>query len=81
MSRHHDEELPSIDATALEQVTGGAGFGDMSTMLPMMMMMRSRQAAAAPAAPPQPAMPKILVNGVEQSAQSLAAGQPATITI
>ena len=81
MPRHHDEEeLPSIDPAALDGVTGGgAGFGDMSMMLPMMMMMRNRQAAAVPAAPPQPAMPKILVNGVEQSAQSLA--QPTNITL
>jgi hypothetical protein len=78
MSRHHDEELPTLDLASLEQVTGGAGM-DMSSMLPMMMMMRNRQ-AAAPAAPPQPAMPKILINGVEQSAQSLAA-QPTNITI
>jgi len=76
MSRH-DEELPSLDLASLEQVTGGAGM-DMSSMLPMMMMMRNRQ-AAAPAAPPQPAMPKILVNGVEQSAQSLAAQPNITI--
>ena len=78
MSRHHDEELPTLDVTSLEQVTGGAGM-DMSAMLPMMMMMRNRQAAAAPAAAPQPAMPKILVNGVEQSAQALAAQPNITI--
>ena len=76
MSRN-DEELPTLDLASLDQVTGGAGM-DMSSMLPMMMMMRNRQ-AAAPAAPPQPAMPKILVNGVEQSAQALAAQPNITI--
>lgn len=80
MSRHHDEELPTLDLATLEQVTGGAAASDsMSMMLPMMMMMRSRQAAAAPAAAPQSAMPKILINGVEQSAQSLAAQPNITI--
>ncbi|HEY5934262.1 MAG TPA: hypothetical protein VIU61_06505 [Kofleriaceae bacterium] len=79
MSRHHDEELPTLDLATLEQVTGGAAADSMSMMLPMMMMMRSRQAAAAPAAAPQPAMPKILINGVEQSAQALAAQPNITI--
>ena len=72
MSKHHKDELPSIDVAALKSVTGGAG-ADMSAMLPMMMMMRQRSAAAAaPAAPPAPPRPKILVNGVEQSASALA---------
>ena len=79
MSRHHDEELPTLDRAPLEQVPGGAAADSMSMMLPMMMMMRSRQAAAAPAAAPQSAMPKILINGVEQSAQSLAAQPNITI--
>lgn len=71
MSKHHHDELPSIDAAALEHVTGGAG--DMSSMmLPMMMMMKQRSAPApAPAAPPAPPTPKILLNGVEQPASAL----------
>jgi hypothetical protein len=69
-SKHHPDELPSIDAATLANVTGGAG--DMSSMLPMMMMMRKRSApAAAPAAPPAPPKPKILLNGVEQPASAL----------
>jgi hypothetical protein len=70
----HHAELPSIDTAALQHVTGGAGM-DMSAMLPMMMMMRQRSAAAAaPVAPPPPPTPKILVNGVEQSASALSGG-------
>ena len=70
MSKHHHDELPSIDAAALEHVTGGAG--DMSSMLPIMMMMKQRSAPApAPAAPPAPPTPKILLNGVEQPASAL----------
>lgn len=71
MSKHHRDELPAIDAAALQRVTGGAG-ADMSAMLPMMMMMRGRSAAAAPApAPPAPVLPKVLLNGVEQPASAL----------
>lgn len=75
MPKHHDrDELPSIDAAALQRVTGGAG-ADMSAMLPMMMMMRSRSAPApAPAPPPAPTTPKILLNGVEQPASALKSG-------
>jgi hypothetical protein len=71
-SKHHQDELPSIDVAALKSVTGGAG--DMSSMLPMMMMMKKRNetAMAAPAAPPAPPKPKILLNGVEQPASALA---------
>lgn len=70
-SKHHRDELPSIDVAALSSVTGGTGT-DMSSMLPMMMMMRQRSApAAAPAAPPAPQQPKILLNGVEQPASAL----------
>jgi hypothetical protein len=70
MSKHHRDELPSIDAAALANVTGGAG--DMSSMLPMIMMMKQRGApAAAPAAAPAPQQPKILLNGVEQPASAL----------
>jgi hypothetical protein len=69
--KHHHDELPSIDAAALANVTGGAG-ADMSSMLPMMLMMKKRSApAAAPAAPPAPQTPKILLNGVEQPASAL----------
>jgi hypothetical protein len=71
MSKHHKDELPSIDLATLKGVTGGAG-ADMSSMLPMMMMMKRRSAPApAPAAPPQPVTPKILLNGVEQPASAL----------
>lgn len=72
MSKHRDEELPSIDPAVLANVTGGAGDSSMSSMMPMMMMMmmgRGGGAAAAPPPPPPPAapvLPKILVNGVEQ---------------
>jgi hypothetical protein len=69
MPAHHDDELPSLDASDLAQVTGGTGDAMSSMMLPMMMMMmRGGSQAPAPAAPPPaPAWtPKILVNGVEQ---------------
>lgn len=85
MSKHHSDELPSIDPTALAGVTGGAG-GDPSTMLPLLMMMRSRSAAAAPAQPAQPAQPagpprpKILLNGVEQPASALVPGADGALT-
>lgn len=75
MPAHHDDELPTLDATDLSRVTGGAT-GDMSSMLlPMMMMLRSRaQAAQAPvAAAPDPAAawkPRILVDGIEQQLAS-----------
>ena len=73
MPKHHKDELPSIDAAALQGVTGGAG-ADMSSMLPMMMMMKKRNEAAMapPPAPPQPQRPKILLNGVEQSPSAMA---------
>ena len=77
MSTHHDDELPSLDLAELQQVTGGAGF-DMSSMMMIMMMMRGRQGGAAaappPAAPQQPALPKIIVDGVEQKATQTANG-------
>ena len=76
MSTHHDDELPSLDLAALETVTGGAGF-DMSSMMMIMMMMRGRQGGAtapAAAAPQQPALPKILVDGVEQRPTQTANG-------
>jgi hypothetical protein len=73
MPAHHDDELPTLDAADLAQVSGGAGDAMSSMMLPMMMMMRNRAPAAAPAPAPAPAWkPKILVNGVEQ--QPSAAG-------
>lgn len=62
------DELPTIDLTQLEAVTGGAGM-DMSAMLPMIMMMRGRGGSSAPApapAPIAPVAPKIMLNGVEQ---------------
>jgi hypothetical protein len=72
MSRHHhDDELPTLETADLEAVTGGAAASDgMSMMLPMMMMMRKRSAAApvAAPAPAAPAVPKIMLNGVEQPA-------------
>jgi len=54
MSRHHDD-LPSIDPSALADVSGGAGMTDM--LLPMIMMLKKRSAAPAPAAPPPPPQP------------------------
>jgi hypothetical protein len=77
MSKHHKDELPSIDLATLKTVTGGAG-ADMSSMMPMMMMMRMRNSAPAPApaAPPQPVTPKILLNGVEQPASALTGSGP-----
>ena len=70
MSKHHREELPSIDPTVLQHVTGGAG--DMSSILPMMMMMRKKSAPPSIAAPPPaPPAPKILLNGVEQPASGM----------
>lgn len=76
MPAHHDDELPTIDATDLAQVSGGAGDPMSSMMLPMMMMMRNRSQAAAPVAPPPaPAWkPKIMVNGVEQQASTTGNG-------
>ena len=77
MSTHHDDELPSLDLGALEHVTGGAGTDMSSMLLPMIMMkMRGQQAAAAApaAAPQQPALPKILVDGVEQQLTQTANG-------
>ena len=72
MSKHHRDELPTIDVAALQSVTGGAGTV-LSALLPLMMMLRGRSAAAAPApaAPPPPVMPKVLLNGVEQPASAL----------
>jgi len=81
MPGQHDDELPSLDATDLTHVTGGAGSDMSSMMLPMvMMMMKNRSQAApapapAPAAPPAPAWtPKIFVNGVEQALSSSPGG-------
>lgn len=62
MSDHHD--LPSLDATELENVTGGAGL-DISSMLPLLIA-RQRAHAAAPPPPPPPLTPTIKVNGVEK---------------
>jgi hypothetical protein len=81
MATHHDhdDELTTIATVNLDKVSGGAAAGmDMSSMLPMMMMMNKKKQAAAgpppgpppPAAPAAPLMPKIFVNGVEQSASS-----------
>ena len=67
MPTHRDDELPSLDPTALRQVTGGADLGSM--MLPLLMMRHQGGGAAAPApapAPAQPWRPRILVDGVEQ---------------
>lgn len=68
MPAHHDDELPTLDASDLAQVTGGTGDPMSSMMMPMMMMMmRNRSAAAAPPPAPAPAWkPKIMVDGVEQ---------------
>jgi hypothetical protein len=74
MPAHHDDELPTLDARDLAQVTGGTGDDMSSMMMPMMMMMmmmRNRQQAVAPAPPPAPAWkPKIMVDGVEQQPTS-----------
>ena len=71
MPAHHDDELPSLDARDLAQVTGGTGDAMSSMMMPMMMMMRNRQQAAPPPPPPAPAWkPKIMVDGVEQQPTS-----------
>jgi hypothetical protein len=77
-----DDELPSLEATELANVTGGAGF-DMSTMLPMMLMMRSRSRAAAAAQPvPAPTWkPKVTVDGVEQQGTATANGTTYTSTV
>jgi len=66
MSRHHHDSLPTIDPSTLDDVSGGAGMGDM--MLPMVMMMKRRSAAAAapPPPPPQPALPP-LAPGAERT--------------
>jgi hypothetical protein len=71
MPAHHDDELPTIDASDLAQVTGGTGDDMSSMMMPMMMMMRNRSQAPAPApvAPP-PWKPKIMVDGFEQQPTS-----------
>lgn len=69
MSTHQDnDELPTLDAAELDQVTGGSGM-DMSTMLPMMLMMKGKQQQQPQAAmpPPAPPKPKLFVDGVEQS--------------
>lgn len=84
MSKHRDEELPSIDPAALASVTGGAG--DSSSMMPMMMMMMMNRggggAAAAPPPPPaQPALPKIMLNGVEQKPTSTPDGINISTTV
>jgi len=55
MSRHHDD-LPSIDPSALADVSGGAGMADM--LLPMIMMLKKRNAGPAPAPPPAPPQPQ-----------------------
>jgi hypothetical protein len=75
MPTHRDDELPSLEAADLANVTGGGGF-DISTMLPIMLMMRNRSRAAA-AAQPMPAptwKPKVIVDGVEQQGSSTANG-------
>ncbi|MEJ7599153.1 MAG: hypothetical protein WKG01_14690 [Kofleriaceae bacterium] len=70
---HHDDELPTLDHATLDQVTGGAGT---DSSMPLLMMMRGRQSAAAPPPPATLVLPKILVDGVEQSAAS---GAPTTV--
>jgi hypothetical protein len=67
MPRNPPDELPTLDLSTLDQVTGGAGF-DMMTMMMMMMMMRGQQApvvAAAPSALPA-WQPTITIDGVPQ---------------
>jgi len=78
-----DDDLPTLDLTALAAVTGGASADPMSSMLPMMMMMRNRSqpAAAAPAPAPAPAWkPKITVDGIEQQLTSSGNGTFTTST-
>jgi hypothetical protein len=79
MATHHDHELPTLPVADLEHVTGGAGNDAMSSMMPMMIMMMmkgkggggSASAAAPPPAPPAaPLVPRVIVNGVEQTPQS-----------
>jgi len=80
MATHHDhgdDELTTIATINLDKVSGGAGMDMSSMLLPMMLMNKKKQAAAGPppgppppAAPAAPLMPKIFVNGVEQSASS-----------
>jgi hypothetical protein len=74
MPAYHDDELPTLDARDLTQVTGGTGDATSSMMMPMMLMMRSRAQAPAPP-PPAPAWkPKIMVDGVEQQPTSAGNG-------
>lgn len=67
MSRHHRDELPSLDPNALADVSGGAGMSDM--MLPMMMMGMRKRSAAPPAPPPPPQQPQLppLAPGAERT--------------
>jgi hypothetical protein len=79
-----DDELPTLDLTALAHVTGGTGSSsDMSSMMMpmMMMMMRGQQqqaapaAAAAAAAPTTPPWtPQVMVDGVAQQLTSAGNG-------
>lgn len=74
MPTHHDDELPSLEAADLANVTGGAGL-DMSTMLPLMLMLRRRTQAAASQPMPTPTWkPKVTVDGVEQQGASTGNG-------
>ena len=62
------DQLPTIDASVLGAVTGGAG-SDMSSMMPMMMMMMMKQRQQAPqVVAAAPVAPGSTVNGVQQAA-------------
>ena len=82
MATHHDQ-LPTLPLADLEHVTGGTGTDPMSSMMPMMIMMMMKgkggggggpQPQPAPQGPPPPLMPRILVNGVEQTPDSAGGG-------
>lgn len=65
MAVHHEDDLPTLDATALTGVTGGTGL-DLMSILPLLLMRNRAQAAPPPPPPAQPWKPTIKVDGVEQ---------------
>jgi hypothetical protein len=67
MSAHHEDDLPTLDATDLTTVTGGTGL-DLMSMLPLIALRNANQTAAATQQPQpaQPWKPTIKVDGVEQ---------------
>jgi len=64
MAVHHEDDLPTLDPSALTSVTGGTGL-DLMSMLPLLLMRNRAQTAPAPP-PAQPWKPTIKVDGVEQ---------------